>query len=319
MSRELHYTLLDVFAERVLEGNQLAVFHDARGLSDAEMQALAREMNLSESTFVFPSDDPQLEREQGIRVRVFTTQEELPFAGHPTLGTASWLLRNYAPLQGAQAVTLNLNVGPIRVEFADGHEINADESLFGTMRQNDPVFGAEFDRAEVARVIGLAEADLLNGFSPQLVSTGSAFCIVALRDVATLGRLAISQREAAAWLRERGGRWFYCIAPDDSEAASAQPKRWRARMQFYSGEDPATGSAAGPCIAWLVRVRLAASALPIELHQGVEMHRPSRLVVQASSDLGRIHDVRVGGRTIPVAKGRLFLPVVTRYSQGVEP
>ena len=91
MNRKLEYTILDVFAERPLEGNPLAVFHDGRGLSDAQMQAIARETNLSETTFVLPSGDPEHDRAEGVRVRIFTTQEELPFAGHPTLGTASWL------------------------------------------------------------------------------------------------------------------------------------------------------------------------------------------------------------------------------------
>src|SRR5579875_3918880 len=99
MSRELEYSVVDVFAERALEGNPLAVFHDGRGLTDIEMQALARETNLSETTFVLPSGDPDRERHEGVRVRVFTTQEELPFAGHPTLGTASWLQRNYEPVK----------------------------------------------------------------------------------------------------------------------------------------------------------------------------------------------------------------------------
>ena len=101
MNRKLDYSVVDVFAERALEGNPLAVFHDARALSDDEMQALARETNLAETTFVLPADDPEEERVHGVRVRIFTTQEELPFAGHPTLGTASWLYLNHPVLRGA--------------------------------------------------------------------------------------------------------------------------------------------------------------------------------------------------------------------------
>src|SRR6201996_1942420 len=117
MNRKLEYTILDVFAERPLEGNPLAVFHDGRGLSDAQMQAIARETNLSETTFVLPSGNPDHDRTEGMRVRIFTTQEELPFAGHPTLGTASWLHLNHPPLVGSRELKLLLSVGAITVRL----------------------------------------------------------------------------------------------------------------------------------------------------------------------------------------------------------
>ena len=308
--RELAYTVLDVFAERPLEGNPLAVFHDGRGLSDAEMQALARETNLSETTFVLPADDPEQDRAQGVRVRIFTTQEELPFAGHPTLGTACWLHTLHPPVLGAGTITLRLKVGPVPVRFAPsalgnglaaGADSTPETGLYGSMQQPDPVFGAEYSPAEVAAVIGVPKADLLPGYPPQTVSTGNPFCIVALRSVQALARLAIPQREASVWLRDRGIRWFYCIAPEAEGV-------WRARMQWYGGEDPATGSAAGPCIAWLVRSGLAASEVPVTISQGVEMLRPSRLTVQSRISEGRVTTTFVGGRTIFVASGRFFLP-----------
>jgi trans-2,3-dihydro-3-hydroxyanthranilate isomerase len=117
MIRQLDYSILDVFADRPLEGNPLAVIHDGRGLSDAQMQAIARETNLSETTFVLPSGDPEHDRTKGVRVRIFTTQEELPFAGHPTLGTASWLHLHHPPLAGATELKLQLNVGAIPVRI----------------------------------------------------------------------------------------------------------------------------------------------------------------------------------------------------------
>ncbi len=301
MARELAYTVVDVFAERALEGNPLAVFHDGRGLEDAKMQALARETNLSETTFILPSDDPDQDRALGVRVRIFTTQEELPFAGHPTLGTASWLHLHHPPVRGAETVTLRLQVGPVPVRFDLGGA-EPEGSVYGTMQQPDPEFGAEHDPAEVAGVVGLPVSDLLPGYPPQTVSTGNPFCIVALRSLEALERLAIPQREATVWLRDHGARWFYCIAPEQNGQA------WRARMQWYGGEDPATGSAAGPCIAWLVRTGLAASGEPRPLHQGIEMQRPSRLVVRATRAGNRITTTLVGGRTIPVAAGRFFLP-----------
>lgn len=313
--RELGYSVLDVFAERALEGNPLAVFHDGRGLSDEDMQALARETNLSETTFVLPSGDPEQDRREGVRVRIFTTEEELPFAGHPTLGTAAWLHLHHPPVQGAETVTLRLNVGPIPLRFSsrtaaetpEGGRSAGRPGIYGEMRQRDPEFGAEFPPAVVAAVLGVPAGDLLTGYTPQAVSTGNAFCIVAMRSVEALGRLAIPQREASAWLRARGIRWFYCIAPE-SDASATEPAVWRARMQWNGGEDPATGSAAGPCIAWLVRVGLAASATPVVLRQGVEVLRPSRLTVQAASSVGGITNTFVGGRTVSVATGRFSLP-----------
>src|ERR1700679_1235229 len=151
MPRILDYSVLDVFAERPLEGNPLAVFHDARSLSDAEMQARARETNLSETTFIFPGD-PETEAREGVRVRIFTTQEELPFAGHPTLGTAS-LLRAIAPDCALHdTVTLALNVGPVPVRF----EPQAHAwPVRGTMTQRDPDFGELLDADEVAALTGL--------------------------------------------------------------------------------------------------------------------------------------------------------------------
>ena len=309
---ELSYSLLDVFAERALEGNPLAVFHDGRGLSDAAMQALARETNLSETAFVLPAADPEEDRRLGVRVRIFTTQEELPFAGHPTLGTATWLRLHHPPVQGAETVTLRLNVGPIPVRFASGlanERLAVDgQGLYGEMRQRDPEFGPEYDRGEVAGVLDIPEGDLLPGYSPQTVSTGNAFCLVALRSVEALGRLAIPQREASAWLRARGIRWFYCIAPERTGELTGSPDVWRARMQWYGGEDPATGSAAGPCIAWLVRVGLAASAAPVVIRQGLEMQRPSRLTVRSTRTEGGTTNTFVGGRTVLVATGRFSLP-----------
>lgn len=300
MTRELRYSVLDVFAERVLEGNPLAVFHDGRGLSDGEMQALARETNLSETTFVVPGE---AEARDGVRVRIFTTEEELPFAGHPTLGTATWLYLNHPTLRGAESITLNLDVGPIVVRFVAPME--GGQGVMATMRQNDAVFGAEYGAAEVAAVIGMDAQEMLPGYAPQVVSTGNAFCVVALRSVEALSRLAIPQREATAWLRARAIKWFYCIAPA-GPMVDGRCTHWRARMQWNAGEDPATGSAAGPCIAWLVKHGLAEGGVVIE--QGVEMQRPSRILAEARMEGDTVTSILVSGRTIPVAEGRFFLP-----------
>jgi trans-2,3-dihydro-3-hydroxyanthranilate isomerase len=299
MNRQLDYSVLDVFAEHPLEGNPLAVFHDGRGLSDAQMQAIARETNLSETTFVLPSGDPDRDRSEGVRVRIFTTQEELPFAGHPTLGTASWLHLNHPPLKGVDELKLLLSVGPTAVRFAP--QKDRDEIVFATMLQKDAVFGDLHDRVEVAGVLGLQESDLLEDTHPQTVSTGNPFCVVAL-NLDALQRLAIPPVESSAWLAEKKTRWFYCIAPGGDNS-------WRARMQFYGAEDPATGSAAGCAIAWLVQHALVPSGEEVTLNQGIEIKRPSRLVVRAVRQQAGVGSITVSGSTIPVARGAFFLPV----------
>jgi trans-2,3-dihydro-3-hydroxyanthranilate isomerase len=175
------------------------------------------------------------------------------------------------------------------------------------MTQRDPEFGAELDRHGVARLCGLAPEDLDPALTPQVVSTGTAFAIVALRSVDALARLKVDHDAAAPWLREYGGRWFYVLAPtlDRNENAA---KQYRARMQFYGGEDPATGSAAGCAIGYLVRHDAVASDAPAVVIQGVEIGRPSEIHLAARRLDARVTDVRVGGSTVPVANGRLFLP-----------
>jgi trans-2,3-dihydro-3-hydroxyanthranilate isomerase len=263
-----------------------------------------------------------------VRVRIFTTQEELNFAGHPTLGTAS-VLRLAAPEAAeGETIKLKLNVGTVPVRFAG-------QGLNGEMTQRDPEFGVQLERAEVARLAGLSLDDLDPELPPQVVSTGTAFAIVVLRSLEALARLKVNHEEATPWLRERGARWFYVIARDPNQDADgtkcnedstkrneagtkrnedgtkcteAGTKRYRARMQFYNGEDPATGSAAGSAISYLVAHEAVSSGEFISLRQGVEMGRPSDMRLAARRDGAGVTDVRVGGSTVLVAKGRLFLP-----------
>ena len=298
----LDYTLVDVFAERPLEGNPLAIFCDARGLGDAEMQALARETNLSETTFILPRS-PEIEREGGVQVRIFTTEEELPFAGHPTLGTASWLYWNHPHLRGQETIALDLPAGKIPVRFTAPGE--NDQGVFGTMRQNDPTFGAVHDRKELAEVLQVSLDDIDDSLPIQTVSTGNPFCIVPLRSLDAARRIVVPQNsEIQKYLQGCGARFFYFVTP----AAEKDGADWHARMMFYGKEDPATGSAAGPAIAWLVLHGRAASEQTIILEQGVEMKRPSRLYLSAKLVDDKVSEVFVGGRTIPVATGRFFLP-----------
>jgi trans-2,3-dihydro-3-hydroxyanthranilate isomerase len=295
--RTLKYFVADVFTRVPLEGNPLAVVMNTARLATEEMQAIAREFNLSETVFV-ERRAAEAEREEGVRVRIFTTEEELPFAGHPTLGTASVLKRTAPETLRQGVVTLAEKVGSIPVRFEGG------DSLFGEMTQRDPEFGAELDPGEVARLCGLSANDMDAEHAPQLVSTGNAFAIVLLQSVEALGRLKVNQDEAMQWLRERGGRWFYVLAPKGSDGARA----WRARMQFNGGEDPATGSAAGCAIAWLTARGLVRGEERVRVRQGIEIGRPSELFLTASkgSD-ARVTGVRVAGSSVIVAEGSIFL------------
>jgi trans-2,3-dihydro-3-hydroxyanthranilate isomerase len=308
------FAQVDVFAERPFEGNALAVFTDARGLSADEMQALARETNLCETTFILPRP-PEIERERGVHVRIFTVQEELDFAGHPTLGTASWLYLHHPVLRGAAQIALELRVGKIPVEFAAEQ---APGSVYGTMRQNDPVFGRVHEPAAVAGALGLAVEDLDPTLPIQTVSTGMAFCIVPLRSMEVAGRLAIPQPLAKKYLAQSDAKFFYCI----TRAPASSGADWHARMQFYTSEDPATGSASGCAISYLVRHSLVASGQPIVIEQGIEILRPSRIHARAElkpsqePDLhNTVTNVFVGGRTIQVASGRFFRAGYTSFQQ----
>ena len=293
--RELEYRLCDVFTDSPFQGNQLAVFANASDLTPAEMQALAKETNLSETTFVIRRPRA-MEKLRGVRVRIFTTQEELPFAGHPTLGTSAFIRQFLPEYADREIITLELNVGAISVRFSP----SASGPLHGEMTQPDPVFGQIHDPVAIAQAIGITREDLAENMLPQTVSTGMPFCIVPFRSVDALSRLRIAASTAEEYLRKRDAKFFYCIAPELKGV-------WRARMQFYNGEDPATGSAAGCAISYLVRHGFAASDEQVHIRQGIEMGRPSEIGARAKFDGASVREVRVSGRTIFVASGRFFL------------
>jgi trans-2,3-dihydro-3-hydroxyanthranilate isomerase len=293
-TRRLAMAQWDVFSSRPLEGNSLAVFPDGRGLTDAEMQSIAKEMNLSETTFILPRE-PAVEQERGIRVRIFTVQEELPFAGHPTLGTA-FTLRGHS---GAQQIMLELNVGRVPVHFED----HASEPAFGEMTQIDPTFGVQHDREAVARATGLRIEDFDDSLPIETVSTGVPFTVTPLKSLTVIQNLHIDSQRAADYLEKTGGRFFYFVTRE----TVARDARLHARMLFYNGEDPATGSAAGCSAAWMVAHGVAAIDERVLIEQGVEMNRPSRIFVRSSQHDNRIVNVRVGGHAVEIMRGELFL------------
>ena len=293
-SRRLSMSQWDVFTSVRLEGNSLAVFSDARSLNDSEMQAIAKEMNLSETTFIFPRE-AALEREHGVRVRIFTVQEELPFAGHPTLGTA-FSLRGQG---GANEISLELNVGKVPVRF----EEMLGQPAFGEMTQVDPTFGVQHDREALARAIGLNVQDFDPTLPAETVSTGLPYLITPLKSLSTIQKLRLDLQRTGDYLEKTGSKFFYFVSREtvDPEATL------HARMLFYNGEDPATGSAAGCAAAWIVAHSVAGPDQRVLIEQGLEMLRPSRIFVRAGRRDNRIVNVRVGGNAIEVLRGEVFL------------
>jgi trans-2,3-dihydro-3-hydroxyanthranilate isomerase len=280
--RRLRYVVVDVFTERPLTGNQLAVFTDARDVDPGLMQALAQELKYSESVFVLPP-----ESDGHVRVRIFTPTGELRFAGHPILGTA-WVLA--APMQlGVIALETGSGVIPV--------EVTRDESgriVFGRMMQ--PVPRVEpFARAEEAlAALGVAEAVV----PVDLYDNGVRHVFVVVADVDALSRVEPDRKD----LLKLGDLGVSCSAGEGS--------RWRTRMfapALGVDEDPATGSAAGPLACHVARHGLAPWGEEIVIEQGIELGRPSRLVARAEGGDGLIDRVEVGGSAVVVARGEFAL------------
>jgi len=297
---------LDVFTTTPLGGNALAVFPDARGLEDVTMQALAREMNLSETTFVFPSARATR------RVRFFTPKAEIPLAGHPTIGTwwalVELRLLEELPDDGVAHVTQETGRGilPVEVEVRHGRPARAE------MTQAAPEFGATVeDRSHLARVLGGTPEILASAPQPQVVSTALPQLMVPLRSRADLTALPSGGLggELAALLRGFGTDCAMLFAPGETPGVS-----WHCRM-FAPGlgvpEDPATGSAAGALGAFLVRHGVeapSAGEVRLALEQGVEIARPSRIEVRVMTDPdGAIRSVHVGGAAVRVITGTVSL------------
>ncbi len=304
--RNYEFVQLDVFTQTPLAGNPLAIFKDARGLNDHEMQALSREMNLSETTFILPRD-PATEAREGKKVRIFTPEEELPFAGHPTLGTALCLYASEANSKNSPQITLDLKAGKIPVRFTANSE-NAgrdrvDGQVFGEMRQRDPEFGTTLSREVVARVVGIDVDEISSEWPIQLVSTGLTFTIVPFRNQQVLSDLKFTYAQAAEFLKNTGANFFYFLCPERREGRLEA----RARMFFYGGEDPATGSAAGCAASWMVQHRVANSDEQVLIRQGFECRRPSDMYVRATREDERVTNVRVGGYAVEILRGTVAL------------
>jgi trans-2,3-dihydro-3-hydroxyanthranilate isomerase len=301
--RTYDFWRVDVFAARPLEGNPLAVFPRAQGLKDGEMLAIAREMNLSETTFVLPPSDPSA----NYRNRIFTPGGELPFAGHPSLGTAYVAANEGIVTAGEGITTIHQEVGigvlPIALHVRGGRV----ESV--VMTQGTPKAGKRVtDVGPLARALGLRVRDVTaTKLLPQVCSTGIRSLQVPVRALDLVRELDPDPRALRAVLsrvdRDAGAYVFSFETEGDADV--------HARGFFPNhgiAEDPATGSAAGACGVFLAANRRLPPTEPFVIEQGLEVHHPSRIEVTVALREGRPAQVRVGGRVVTVMRGRLELP-----------
>ncbi|MBW3535010.1 MAG: PhzF family phenazine biosynthesis protein [Gemmatimonadetes bacterium] len=303
MRHNLEFHVLDVFTDRVFGGNPLGVFPDAASLDDALMQAIAREMNLSETVFLSPAATADGTR----RVRIFTPAVEVPFAGHPTIGTAWFLVASGSvPVEGdTVTVRLDENVGRVPVEVTlEGGEPSFARFTTAVLPEHRPV---EATDEELARLLSLEPADLgARGLEPETVSTGLPYTIVPVRGRDALERCRLDLPTWDRLLRDSDGHHVYVAAPDASGDAD-----FRVRM-FAPGsgvpEDPATGSAAAAFAGYLGRRQSGDGVHTWRLVQGVEMGRPSRLEAHAEVRGGEVVRVRVGGQAVHVSRGVMEVP-----------
>jgi trans-2,3-dihydro-3-hydroxyanthranilate isomerase len=298
------FVTADVFTDRIFGGNPLALLPDGRGLDSGQMQAVARELNLSETVFVLPPDDPAHTR----RLRIFTPGREVPFAGHPTVGTALALAAigeidlegEVTPIvfeEGAGPVPVTIRAAGSRPAFA---ELTAPEP---------PVARPAPDPHELAAMLALAPSDLRTEAGlPEMASCGLPFLIVDVRDAAALGRARLDRTVWQRLLADAWAREVYLITRD----VAGQDADFRARMFAPAAgiaEDPATGAAAAALGGWLgLREMRGDGTRRYLVAQGVEMGRPSRLEIEVETRAGAVAAVRVGGNAVLVSEGTIEVP-----------
>ena len=286
------FYILDVFTGQKYSGNQLAVFRNASGIQAGEMQQIAREINFSETTFIL-SEEPN---NGGYDVRIFTPKEEVPFAGHPTLGTA-FLIRSELLGGQAEKVTLNLKVGQIPVTFAgDGS---------GEMKQKEPVFGARHDRRILAEVLGLDIAEIDSHLPIQEVSTGLSFFIVPLGSLKALKKAKVDLEKYYHLIAHTQAKGILVFTREPREPG--EDLAVRVFVDYFGvPEDPATGSANGCLAGYLAEHQVLGSGdVDATVGQGHEVGRPSRIHLRAKKHTGGI-EVFVGGQAVIVARGELL-------------
>jgi trans-2,3-dihydro-3-hydroxyanthranilate isomerase len=304
LSRSYRYLHYDVFTDRLFGGNQLAVFLDARGLAGASMQAIAREMNFSETTFVLPAEAPETD----IRMRIFTPASELPIAGHPTVGSTFALARAGIIAPPRDRFVFGLNIGPTPVTL----HWSGDDLSFVWMTQPRPkFFDTVVDPARAAAALSVSPAAVAGtARPPQVVSCGVPFLFVPLATRSAVDHAVANASVLEALLRDTntGAHGIFLFSTEPSQDRATVYSRMFA-PELGVQEDPATGSASGPLGCYLVRHKMVAEdrAGSILSLQGARMGRPSHVHVSIGLDRGDIASVRVGGEAVLAGEGILYV------------
>lgn len=307
MAQYKFYTL-DVFTDRIFGGNPLAVFPDGRGLDTEQMQTVAREFNLSETVFVLPPDQAEHTR----RLRIFTPGTELPFAGHPTIGTAHLLAAiGDISLEGSEThIVFEEGVGPVPVTiYATDGQLTHTQLSAAQMPETGE---APPSIAELAEVLSLQPDDILSDPAPNAVSCGVGFLYVMLKDLDALARAQIRHE---AWERLLSDYWaphLYIFTPTDSFGEGGPYSTYRVRMfapAMGIVEDPATGAAATALAGYLAPLQTLKNGTACwSVDQGFEMGRPSRLEIEADISGGEVTGIRVSGKSVMVSQGEMEIP-----------
>ncbi|MBN1664641.1 MAG: PhzF family phenazine biosynthesis protein [Deltaproteobacteria bacterium] len=291
--KKLSFYIVDVFAEKKYAGNQLAVFRGDKMPVDVEMQRIAREMNFSETTFI----TSETKHDGGFDVRIFTPGAEVPFAGHPTLGTAH-IIRTEVLSGKAKKVLLNLHVGQIPVDYHD----DAASGVYW-MHQVEPSFGKHVKAEQMAPILGLEVNDMDERFPIEEVSTGLPHFIVPLKKLSVLKKARIDRDRYFKFVKDAWAKPILIFCPETHVKQNDISVRMFA--DYYGvPEDPATGSGNGCLAAYLVKHRYwGQRSIDIRSEQGYEIGRPSLLYLKAGKKGGKI-SVSVGGRAITIAEGQ---------------
>lgn len=290
----INYSIVDVFSNGKYTGNQLAVFKNAGKIPDKEMQQIAKEINFSETTFIL-SDS---KNDGGYDVRIFTPNEEVPFAGHPTIGTA-YIIQNEVLEAPLDNIILNFKGGQITVSFN-----NQEELLW--MKQNQPTFGRILDTDKISEVLNIHKENIDDRFPIQEVSTGLPVLVVPLKSLEAVKKVKINREKYFELIEHMDAKAIMVFSPETYD--SKNDLNVRDFADYYGiPEDAATGSSNGCLAAYLVKYGyFERSEIDIRVEQGYEIERPSLLFLKASDDNGEI-DVHVGGKVVKIAQGEWFL------------